>query len=119
MLDKKELKEEELEKVSGGKMICLNGNLDKYSDYTNFVGKYDGCPCLKYLFKKNDTQWLFGTYLNSYQGKDNKRIHVVNVDDGQGNYTAGYIKFLENKIDVDASGNYELDGDEYNMYINR
>jgi len=118
MLKKKELKEEELEKVSGGsKTLQAAGNIDKYSDYNVRVNKYSGQIGTKYLFvKHNSDNWLFGTLVSSYERHEflfaTVRTHDIKVEDGFGDYN----NKDKHKISLSDYGTREINGDEYQMY---
>jgi len=116
MPEKKELSNEELEKVTGGSQrINTAGVKEAYSDYNVPVGKYSGIANEKYLFVRTGSdEWLFGKLRCTYEDFwKRKRIHDIYVEDGYGTYGV-----IGNKtcLEVSDIGTIEVYGDIYQMY---
>jgi len=119
-MSKKELKEEQLEKVTGGnyEMQC-EGNLGKYSDYKTHVDVDNAVIGEKYLFIKTGISWLYGTLINRY-GRN--RTLDIKVEDGYGNFNRGF-SFNTNEgssnLLVSDYGTIEINGTQVDILSNK
>jgi len=106
MTEKKELNNEELEKVSGGnyEMQC-EGNLVKYNAYCHSVDVDSAVIGEKYLFFRSPESWLYGQLINRYGVY---RTLDIKVEDGYGRFGSGIFCNPSSKINVSDYGIIEV-----------
>lgn len=112
-LSEREMTEQELANVAGGKTI---GNIQ----FSGHVGKYDAVPgTLYYITIDNRDLWCFGTLVKSYE-KDNwlfgtTRTHVFEkVFPGEHRMSAALDEFILPDPDGVA-----FSGDDVTLYLER
>jgi len=120
MKEMKELNDNELESVTGGtKAVLFPGNLSNYSEYSESISKYAGEINTKYLFKKDNSHWVFGTLVNTYEQGwiRTVRTHDILVEDCKGlEIETDHDLTRIGKTWVNNSGTREVNGDEYIIY---